>query len=379
MMQLVAYLLVFAMLTNLASALGNLPLGIVSVGLLGALTLLDASRKGLYLARANLPAILFLLFFLIIGVSHLDLVLTGGYRALGLYGLMFFIVLLFPATFAEGNQVRRLLWAVYAVLLLEAMVDVFLFAGTAAVTDGVARSSGFNMQPNLLGALYGTSLPLMLYLFSGMKWGLGRVLMGFGLFVIVYASYLTGSRSGFVVASLGAGLYTLYRRDFMTLVMGGLGVAYAFYLGPEGLFTRFSQVDTDKGLRFSLLERGLELIKESPLLGHGLGEAAQRTADLADKDFTLGFHNTYITIAAELGIPMLLLFLAAVTSCGIALLRKARKGSRLAGFALISLITVLASGMTNHFIWLAFPVAMPFVINSILSDGSWMDEADLQA
>lgn len=373
MSEVISYILVLAMLTNFADVIGAIPLGVLSVAVLSLLLTIRFARDGLLFGSMPTSTVLILVFFGIILLSSVNQVVQSGYRVLGPFVLISFIIVVFPVIFSRRAALTRLLWSMFLILLAEAVVDAALYRDAATFSDEVVRSYGFNMQPNLLAALYGIMLPYMLYLFSIRRWGWQRLLIGFAILVVLYATYLTGSRSGLVVTGFGVLLYALYRKDRLALLVGlltGVGVAL---LGPEGMFVRFTQIGTDKGLRLSLFERGLELIRENPLLGHGFRQVATRTADLADKEMNLGLHNSYLTIAAEFGLPMLALFLAAVLSCAIGLYRHARSGELVAGMALISLLTLLLSGMTNHFIWLSFPIAVPFVINAILSGEGTQD------
>jgi len=66
--------------------------------------------------------------------------------------------------------------------------------------------------------------------------------------------------------------------------------------------------------RFALLQTAVRMIGNRPVLGVGLGAYAQANARYSPAVGQRDTHNTYLNIAAETGLPGLVLFLGLVTS-----------------------------------------------------------------
>jgi len=70
-----------------------------------------------------------------------------------------------------------------------------------------------------------------------------------------------------------------------------------------------SDIESQK-IRLALWQGGLEMVREQPLTGIGLGTFKERILKYAPPGFDAQFlaHNTYLEMAAEAGIPALLAF-----------------------------------------------------------------------
>ena len=99
--------------------------------------------------------------------------------------------------------------------------------------------------------------------------------------------------------------------------------------------------------RSKLVSRGVKLVVHHPVLGVGVGGFKRAYADLAHlrgkEPKAAASHTTPITVAAETGVPGLLLFLAVAGAALVAAFRRVRDGfdgnARLAfGLALIAIL-----------------------------------------
>lgn len=147
------------------------------------------------------------------------------------------------------------------------------------------------------------------------------VVIPFALIAVVAA----GSRQAIVAAILALGLaitVSVWRRDVVSwgFGIGGLGIVMSVvgvfvYAPPELVeralstfsFETFSQSGSFEE-RVTLLDLSIETIRENPLIGVGGGAFRYLTVPIIGRD--LPTHNTFLGVAAELGLVGLALFLA---------------------------------------------------------------------
>jgi O-antigen ligase len=84
-------------------------------------------------------------------------------------------------------------------------------------------------------------------------------------------------------------------------------------LGEGGSVTE-ENLDKSAETRLVIWRGGLEMVRDHPFVGVGLGQFASNITAYAELPRNRDAHNAYLIIAAEIGIPGLLLFLIAVAS-----------------------------------------------------------------
>lgn len=229
---------------------------------------------------------------------------------------------------------------------------------------------------NDLAALTLLQLSMAVALLMTEKWGLVRLGALFGVLVFPFMILVTQSRGVF----LALGLFTLLSvlgmrrklRGFMVLAaLGGVLVL----ISPDGVWERLKglrnitntedlrTVDREGSAeqRYMLLRAGIQIAAANPALGVGLGTIAYANGDvsavLADRDA----HNTYVTLAAENGIPGLVIFLCLVGGT-VLRSRRVRKrvrdtlpnGAEQLRYLELGLICFLAAGMFGSYGRLSF-------------------------
>jgi len=144
---------------------------------------------------------------------------------------------------------------------------------------------------------------------------------------ILYASVIgSASRSGTLLCTVEllavpiAGLVRLRDPETglpsrgtsaMLLVVPALAVALTLVVGWEHVWRRFQQEDPFQGRR-EFLEAALQMARDRPLIGHGLGTFPDVYQRFAVRDFPFyanHAHNDWAEFAADGGIPFLLLIL----------------------------------------------------------------------
>jgi putative inorganic carbon (HCO3(-)) transporter len=260
--------------------------------------------------------------------------LYSGDFSKGLQNVCFFLV---PFTIAyrllrEVEWDRRLLALVLCVVGAEATVFVLLgsveyLSRELLWNDQVIRSNEFHTyfrvnsvfwDPNV----YGRYLALVIVVATAaLLWV--REQRAFGLLTALVAVLWLGlsqtfSQSSFI--ALLAGLAVLaairwsWRWTLAAVTVGLVGAVLVVTLVGGSGKVNFSRLNIDTSGRANLVQGGLDLFDERPLQGYGSGsfQAAYRD-HRENKDVLVSVsHTEPITIAAEQGLPGLLLYLALI-------------------------------------------------------------------
>jgi O-antigen ligase len=181
------------------------------------------------------------------------------------------------------------------------------------VKYNVGRPGGVVGDPNYYALVSVTVLPLCVLLWSGAK-GVARVGLGLATILIIASTMLGASRGGFV--SLVFCFVYLGWRSRRRLIMLAAFFAAVLVLDsllPHSPLDRFSQPDNATKIsteaRKQLLEAGWAMIRTHPVTGVGLGMYKPLVPQYHPALQSGGVgHNTYVEVAAELGLPALGIF-----------------------------------------------------------------------
>jgi O-antigen ligase len=192
------------------------------------------------------------------------------------------------------------------------------------------RVSGLEQDSNYEALTLVTGIPLAVWMVryeTGPWWKrIGAVCVG----LMAGGVLLTESRAGIIAALvMGLAAVVISRRKILTFGLLVITVAVGAAIAPAGLGTRFRGIklegaanngDEDSSrIHVELLKAGLAMIRAYPVTGVGperfKGTAPDFNPELLQvTGRPLIAHNTYIQIAAEAGIPVLILFLAFLAS-----------------------------------------------------------------
>jgi O-antigen ligase len=148
---------------------------------------------------------------------------------------------------------------------------------------------------------------------------------------------LCASRGGFVglsVVMLVVALRSSHRvRDLS--ILGALVAGFTLFspVSPLQRILRPGYGDNlAKDSRLVVWKAGIKMVKENPLTGVGLGNFRAVVLDYEEpgENIRLMAHNTYIELAAEMGIPVLLLFITMLLA-GCRSLENVRQRARQSG------------------------------------------------
>lgn len=225
------------------------------------------------------------------------------------------MVMLFVLTYMVWDLVnsRARLMRTVQVFVLGAVVPVFLVIEARVTTaDGGARLSAASFHPNDLAMVLSLAIPFAGYLaFRGDSKTVVRV----GNFMMVplsmFATLMTGSRSGLVAVSLGAGYVVILALRSLPPVKGAALIA--ILLAPLALLPAVADrllqrlLGTGEALttglngRTEIWTNALAIFNQRPLTGTGAG-AFESTVTAAQPP-----HNIVISYGAELGVVGIIL------------------------------------------------------------------------
>jgi O-antigen ligase len=239
---------------------------------------------------------------------------------------------------SSREHVNQVIWALVISMFVGSLYiirEFFTYRG--AMGFGFRTFGATFGDPNYYALSAILILPFIYYLF---KYSHG-LLKKYGLIgmMVVFSSGIFITQSRGALLGLAVMLFIAFlmsSKKLKALLVISLVVLIGLAVAPDNLRKRFSEtkVTEDKAVsgdeasttrRWSLLLAGIEMIKDKPLTGVGLGRFKEKSIIYYPK---LGFpgiaHSTYISITAELGIPQMLLFcmIAAFTFRGLFRLKK---------------------------------------------------------
>jgi len=139
------------------------------------------------------------------------------------------------------------------------------------------------------------------------------LLLGFSIIVMILGLFLSASRAGMLSLLLSLSLGLFLFNDFRTekrlfkksALILGLAFLWAGWIGVNTFFTRFSTVSEDIKLRWVIWGNTLQILRDFPLFGSGLGTFAQifpmyRTFHF--RGLVTHAENDFLQLASEVGL-----------------------------------------------------------------------------
>jgi O-antigen ligase len=261
------------------------------------------------------PARLFALF--VLGVVLAGLLSGTGFIAVSRYVAFLMFLPLVLAAVRTHEDLRRVLYATALSLIL-----TFPY-GLRQMLRFDARLGVGLYEPNYFAANLALVIPLALAIASVQPSRTRRTLWLIGALALVASLFLTSSRGGFL-GVLVAGTLFVYRQrgPGAALAMVGALVVAALptNLGARALATLFGEGGAPAGLEASneahmaLFWAALRMIGDAPLTGVGPYNFKFLSAAYSGLDRDFIAHNTYLELAAELGLPVLVIFFLLVAA-----------------------------------------------------------------
>jgi tetratricopeptide (TPR) repeat protein len=287
--------------------------------------------------------------------------LHAGLVTLGLFAG----IVVAPALFASLFRDRRWRWGGWAAVAvagaLEGVIGLRDWTQTVIFGGDVGwRIFGTMFNPNVLAGYLLATIPagLVALVLAGRSSGrddrprLGLIGAGFALLVMGAALLLTGSRAGLIGAVLGAAtmlVTTPIRVNRRTLVGVAVALVALMALAPPVRDRIVSAATQSHSALFRWYTwRGTaRMIAARPLLGFGPGSFELAYPQYAEVGFTRMAHQTPLQLAAEAGLPAVILMTLAVALLARMLVRGARAGGPTAIEATAGVGALTALGVQN--------------------------------
>ena len=201
-------------------------------------------------------------------------------------------------------------------------------------------------------------LPVAFYMLQGERPKWEKVLCLGGLVMTLFAVTLGASRGGFL-GLLAASLLVMWRtrrRVRNLTIVGALLLSFSLVLptSPVERLLMPSRGDHEGvEVRKAVWRAGLRMVCENPLTGIGSGNFKPMVGSYGDQDQDperVVAHNTYIEIAAELGLPGLLAFLGILFGSFYTLEQVRRKTSNSGQSLLHQVAQGIQAGLVSYMV-----------------------------
>jgi O-antigen ligase len=283
--------------------------------------------------------------------------------AVMLFSRVLSIVCLMPIIFVAVRDERKLVHVLKAAVLI--MIAIFPYAYRQQLRFGGRFGVGL-YDCNYLALLLVLVLPLAPVFARSGETHARRALWAAGGIAIVVQIVLTGSRGGFVALCAAAiAMCAAERQHRVKLVAVAVSlIAGILLLVPNPMLTRLkasgldddvqdSGVEQSNESRLGAIEAGLNMIADRPLTGVGLGFFKASVEEYGEVQAQIA-HNTYIELAAELGIPALLAFVALLMATLSSLRRSERLMRSDGDVRLASVATAMWAGLIGYAVGATF-------------------------
>jgi len=348
---LLAMFVYVAKIADVLPPLSGLGLGKILIGLaIGALILEGGGwREGL-LRNPILRPFLGIIFFVLAAIPFA--IWPGNsfnYLTDSFAKEVVFIFLLILTT-RTYEDIRRVIWT----LVLNALVLDYVFF-KYGLADIVQTPVGRNEIAMVSVMALGLLLPLKTE-------GMGKLLKVAGILTLIAAVLTSASRGGYLGLAFVLATFMYFRlgKKIGLTAMALIVIAYLGYLQlPSDVRTNIDSIinyEQDYNVtapegRMEIWKRGIRIIYENPILGVGINNfaVAEGQLDAGIRRPWMTAHNSPLQVAAEIGIPGMIIYFILISRLFSAALRL-RKESHPDGFSnvgtalFIALVGYMAAG-----------------------------------
>ncbi|MDD4899722.1 MAG: O-antigen ligase family protein [Candidatus Omnitrophica bacterium] len=227
----------------------------------------------------------------------------------------------------DKGAFKKVMFVMGAVTFIVALMAIrdYIQLGDAGSLDE-SRIGGVFEQPNTLGAFFVYNmfffLGFFLYYWRSFKYWLLLV-----PFIACFRGIMvTFSRGAYISFGFGGLMASFFRSKVLFICVSFLLIAAILMPGvlPSGVRYRLASTfggekivateveeitDPSAGRRIVIWKGAIEMIKAQPLFGFGYGTFTYIIGNYVPEAPNMDAHNTYLILAAEMGIPSLVLFL----------------------------------------------------------------------
>ncbi len=290
-------------------------------------------RKKIRLSET--PNLLMLGFFGCILLSHLShTYLKGTIDSFASFSTNVILFFLFVNILISAKKIKAAIWLIIIVTFILAIEGIQQHKngiGWAGQTPFFDLSRGemrirwigiFN-DPNDLALVFVVAAGFLIsFLFEKSNFFVKTLSAGM-LLVIGQALFYTNSRGGFLAMAATAGFFFLrkMKNKILAVIIGSVLFFAVIFVGPS----RMSQVTANEASAYGRIEawyQGFQMLKSAPIFGVGY----RMFTDYHTREA----HNSYIEVAAELGIAGLFMWISLIYICfkGLVLVEKKNLSSK---------------------------------------------------
>ncbi len=270
----------------------------------------------------DLPILLFGIVIILSTITSINV--TGSFRDLAIHlaGIGFLVVLV--NNIKTKEDFNKLVTIIVIAGTLVALYGLYQYVAGVAMEDKwldkannpdvTKRAYSVFGNPNILAEYLIMLIPISVSLFWYSKKLSKKVIFLGTSLILVLTLVLTFSRGGWVGFAFSGLIFVLLveKRLLLSIIPLGLG---AIYLLPQSIINRILSIgnlaDTSNDYRIRMWTITLNIIRDYWVAGVGLGYIPfKQTFETYIRTMpTYHAHNTYLEIAAEMGIPGLVVFL----------------------------------------------------------------------
>ena len=226
----------------------------------------------------------------------------------------------------DRKSFKKVLFVVMVVTFMIALMAIrdYMNASTSSIES--SRVGGVFDQPNTLGAYFVYNMFFFLSFFLCYWKSLKYWLLLIPFMACFRGIMVTFSRGAYLAFGFGSLVVTFFKNKFLFLaaiILLAVVLLNPEFL-PEGIQYRLAQTfsggrvistnveditDSSVGKRMLIWQGALQMIKDEPLFGFGYGTFPYVISSYAPQVKEMDAHNTYLILAAEMGIPALIIFL----------------------------------------------------------------------
>jgi len=294
------------------------------------------SREERFLARTPLNFLLFL--FAVMGIISL---VQGSYHLVEIGGgnLLFsfwrwyvpmFLYIIVVNNITDKESIKKALIIIMFTAVVVALITIREHMNIGNVsTWSKARIGGIAGNPNTLGTFFVNYGPLLLGMFVYNAHKVRSWVFMFYFLLCARGAHVTYSRGTWLAFGTSALFVTVMTRSKKLIIPGLILIIFVFInpsILPESIQGRFKstfkqeqtyfeqsveeKVEKSASDRIIIWKGAVNMIKQNPVLGFGFGVFPYFIMDYSEIEEQRDAHNTYLRIAAEMGLPALIVFIS---------------------------------------------------------------------
>lgn len=278
--------------------------------------------------------------YIFIAFSFLSIFLSTDHtRALGIFKGWFlvpFVLYLLIINLINKQNVQKIIWPLYSSALIISIwailqkfgliTALFYQKGDSSFAQYLdqGRSFGPFESPNFLAMFLVPIVFLSLLLLPYIKNKTRKIVFGFSLILPLLAIYYSGSKAGLIALFAGnliillINLYFLVKTKSQKILVTIIFIVVSFLSG----FIASTKIDSNTAsndIRKQIYSYSVQIIKDKPVLGIGLGDFQDTIAKYSANDhsfqewgvpYALHPHNLFLAMWLNLGLIGLVFFLA---------------------------------------------------------------------